>query len=856
MYNSFSSVGRESKRRDPAIINVLVVFVLLLLISSSALKLLVAGIPSPMAPARMAGGGGLSQSSSASGVFFQGDGQSPATGNSLSGNGQSGLVPSSGEMNCGALNSGTNSSGPSVGASSLVTDANSALSGRPQLRRSTSINNESCGRLPASPISFSSNNILGSSMVDGSHLMQQSQPQRQEQAPVQRASSASLQLAVAQETSVPLHPQKKARLDMRQQEDILQMLQRQEASQVQGLQNPQLQAMNPRQRSSQQPQLQRMLQSLPRMQQGQLHSQLQQLRHSQLQQQAMQAVLPMRRPSDSGLCARRLMQYMYHQHHRQPDNSIAYWKKFVAEYFAPRSKKRWCLASYGNSGNHSPGIFSQAAMDSWQCGICGSKSGKGFEATFEVLPRLFQIEFDSGVIDELLFLDMPHEFRLPTGMMVLEYAKAVQESVYEQVRVTREGQLRIIFTPDLKILSWEFCARRHEEFLFRRLVAPQVNQLLQAASNFQAAASESGSTWLSPQDSKSNWNMFVQAGLQLAKSMDIQSLNDLGFSKRYVRCVQISEVVNSMKDLIDFSYERKIGPIESLKKYPQHAASKLQTNKTQEIDRLITSQGQEGDQKPLNKSKVEHPGLSSQTNNNCSAASGILNNTAQNAMTLNTYQYLLRTSANPNQNALQGGTPRNFVSPNLARSMPLQGPVPSTLASPSINGSLHPQQQQQPSQLQNSSTMQSSQSDEQMQEHVIQQLLQEIMNNNNGAPQQTISAPNVNGNVAAETFGSGIGGAGGLAARMNAGPFKNGVSLGNNINYASNNVTGMINRNSSFRSTANNSSTVTSNSINPGQVMPQNVFPPELDLDVISQVFANNGILNGEPSDSGNGWKI
>jgi hypothetical protein len=34
---------------------------------------------------------------------------------------------------------------------------------------------------------------------------------------------------------------------------------------------------------------------------------------------------------------------------------------------------------------------------------------------------------------------------------MLEYAKAVQESVYEQLRVVREGQLRVIFTQDLKV---------------------------------------------------------------------------------------------------------------------------------------------------------------------------------------------------------------------------------------------------------------------------------------------------------------------------------------------------------------------------------------------------------------------
>lgn len=73
------------------------------------------------------------------------------------------------------------------------------------------------------------------------------------------------------------------------------------------------------------------------------------------------------------------------------------------------------------------------------------------EATFEVLPRLNEIKFGSGVIDELLFVDLPKEYRLPSGIMVLEYGKAVEESVYEQLRVVREGKLRIIFANDLKV---------------------------------------------------------------------------------------------------------------------------------------------------------------------------------------------------------------------------------------------------------------------------------------------------------------------------------------------------------------------------------------------------------------------
>lgn len=77
--------------------------------------------------------------------------------------------------------------------------------------------------------------------------------------------------------------------------------------------------------------------------------------------------------------------------------------------------------------------------------------GVSTEATFEVLPRLDEIKFGSGVIDELLFLDLPRERRFNSGIMMLEYGEAVQETVYEHLRVVREGQLRVIFTPDLKV---------------------------------------------------------------------------------------------------------------------------------------------------------------------------------------------------------------------------------------------------------------------------------------------------------------------------------------------------------------------------------------------------------------------
>ena len=199
-------------------------------------------------------------------------------------------------MNRGALNSAANSSAPSVGASSLVTDANSSLSAGPHLQRSASINTESYLRLPASPMSFSSNNIS----MDGSSIQDQMQKPG--------ASTATSQ-STSQEGGNIFHLQKKARLDMRQDDILQQLLQRPDSLQM----NPQMQNLI-QQRLIQQRQ-QQIMQTMPPMQRAQIQQQ-QELRQ-QLQQQMIQAAPPhLRRPFDNGVCARRLMQYLYHQRHR------------------------------------------------------------------------------------------------------------------------------------------------------------------------------------------------------------------------------------------------------------------------------------------------------------------------------------------------------------------------------------------------------------------------------------------------------------------------------------------------------------------------------------------------------------
>eukprot|EP00268_Persea_americana_P017823 TRINITY_DN1865_c2_g1_i1.p1 TRINITY_DN1865_c2_g1~~TRINITY_DN1865_c2_g1_i1.p1 ORF type:complete len:797 (+),score=176.81 TRINITY_DN1865_c2_g1_i1:450-2840(+) len=780
--------------------------------------------------------------------------------------GHSSLGSGSGDMNR-ALGSAANS-GASGSASSLVTDANSALSAGPHLQRSASVNTESYLRLPASPMSFSSNNnisISGSSVMDGSSIVQQSshQDQQRQQQQQQGASSATsyptsrmgqvsvtgpqLHASSSQDPNSLLHMQNKPRLDFRQdgilqQQAIQQMLQRQDPMQLQR-HNPPIQAFIQQQKLWQQRNQQQMLQSMPQLQRAQLE---QQHMRQQLPQQGVQLASGVKRPYDSGICARRLMQYMYHQRQRPTDNTILYWRKFVAEYFAPRARKRWCFSLYENVGHNTLGVFPQAALDVWQCDICGSKSGRGFEASFEVLPRLNKIKFDSGVIDELLFIDMPHECRFPSGMMMLEYRKAIQESVYEQTRVVREGQLRIIFTSDLKILSWEFCAQRHEEFLLRRLVAPQVNQLVQVAQKYQDAVNESGSAGVSSQNLQNNCNMFISAGRQLARTLDLQLLNDLGFSKRYVRFLQISEVVNSMKDLIDFSREQSVGPIESLKNYPRQAAAKKpRTLNMQAMEQLVNAQGLPTDENTVNKMIAMHHAANNHTDNT-HIPNGALCNSFQSAVGLSNHQNLQRmNSMNANQNALQQDISCSFNGPNRSQHLPFQGPVGPipALQNASVNGlSSSHQVQQELQQNQQSEANQNLQ-----QQHVLQQLLQEIMNADGGV-QQPPNGQNADGSSAEDVF-SGVNGTRGLPARPSTGI----AGFRNNPGTISNSAVGMMpGRSNSFNATANNSAAVGGNAFNLRQEVPQNRHPSELD---IPSQFAENGAYHGEQGDISYAWK-
>ncbi|XP_035816560.1 uncharacterized protein [Zea mays] len=630
-------------------------------------------------------------------------------------------------------------------------DANSSFSGGAQLQPSTSMNTYSFMPAPSSPISFSSNNISGSSVIDGS-IVQQSPPQ--DQAQKQRSSSLTSHPII--EAGGALHAPKKLRIDVRQDELQQQLIQRllhgQGSLHLQGQQNPQLQALIQQHNlAHMQQRQQQLLQSFAQTQPSQIGIPHQPQLPPSLAQPGI--AVPVRTPVNNGLCSRRLMQYLYHKRRRPENNPITYWRKLVEEYFAPTARERWCVSSYEKRANASVST-AQTAQDVWRCDICKTHGAKGYESTYEVLPRLCQIRFDHGVIDEYLFLDMtkPNEFQLPNGLMVLEHTKVVQKSVYEHLHVIHEGHLRIIFTPELK-----------------------VNNLLQVAQKFQTAATENGPAGVSNNDAQTICNMFVAASRQLAKNLEHHTLNEHGLSKRYVRCLQISEVVNNMKDLIEFTNRNNFGPIEGLKNYPKPNVSELPGQNPRETKQTTAAGGLPNDQNNTEAMGTKQE-TSARVDNGASVAGAVGNSAPQNAAALNGYQNLPRSSS-ANQSQLQQGASGAFKGPAATRngmqmeaSRSFCGPNQVQLARFQHPGSFqHPMPQHNNLQglgLQNNHRGLGV--SPQYQQHALNQLIQEVKNaKRHTLPQQPpLDIPNISSGITSGGANTNSAGTGDQGQRM------------------------------------------------------------------------------------------
>ncbi|AQK80078.1 putative transcriptional regulator SLK2 [Zea mays] len=437
--------------------------------------------------------------------------------------------------------------------------------------------------------------------------------------------------------------------------------------------------------------------------------------------------------------------------------------------------------------------------------------------------------------------------------MVLEHAKVVQKSVYEHLHVIHEGHLRIIFTPELKIISWEFCSRRHEEYTTRKTIAPQVNNLLQVVQKYQAVVTESGSAGISNNDAQTICNMFVTASQQLAKNLEHHTLNEHGLSKRYVRSLQISEVVNHMKDLIEFSHKNGLGPKESLNSYSKTMAKFQNMHDSRQLMAAANLANNQSNTKLMGTKEEASASATNQT----PGVGAIGNNALQHATPLNSYQNMLRSSS-ANPVLLQQEASSVFKGPTAMHSG-IQLEAARSFRGPNQVQFQHPAaiQQQQPM-PQQSNFQGFGGVNPQYQHHVLNQLLQEVKNNNHVKAQQLPpDAPKASGGLAPGVAIPNVAAAGEQGQHINSntrdhnGAVKGAAPAGTGPSNVINNTASMPpGRNNSFKSVSSSPAAATGGIAVNSKVDDSFHQLEDLDLDgLITNELMESGLFG-----AGQGW--
>ncbi|XP_011034011.1 PREDICTED: probable transcriptional regulator SLK2 [Populus euphratica] len=166
--------------------------------------------------------------------------------------------------------------------------------------------------------------------------------------------------------------------------------------------------------------------------------------------------------------------------------------------------------------------------------------------------------------------------------------------------------------------------------------------------------------------------LLLSAGRELERDLGLQLVGDLGFSKRYVRCLQIADIFNSMKDLMTFSWDNQIGPIESLKKYTQQfSTTELHKDELLEKEQIEVLQGLPTDPNKLSASHA----LGGNSNDNSNMSKGALLNISDVSCH---YIYPSQTRINSKMGELEQTSLLYKRCGRNASSTPSQGPKTSS----------------------------------------------------------------------------------------------------------------------------------------------------------------------------------
>ena len=216
------------------------------------------------------------------------------------------------------------------------------------------------------------------------------------------------------------------------------------------------------------------------------------------------------------------------------NNSLQFWTAFVQEYFEPGAYMRVTLSGTGPANTGAQGsearslglrilllaadLLAPRQVGMQSCCDCLA------EAPLEVLPRLFHIKYDSGLKEELLFMSDPQETETPSGITcksMLKHASrifsswpflqhssiilcagrhlltstlAVEESVFETLRIKRYGRLVVLLTPAMKIISYDFNMLGYDYSIPQPVILHELGALMHQFQQYQQESAQASSS--------------------------------------------------------------------------------------------------------------------------------------------------------------------------------------------------------------------------------------------------------------------------------------------------------------------------------------------------------------------------
>ncbi|KAF8075901.1 LIM-domain binding protein-domain-containing protein [Lyophyllum atratum] len=252
---------------------------------------------------------------------------------------------------------------------------------------------------------------------------------------------------------------------------------------------------------------------------------------------------------------------------KQNKLQLSWWSETIKEYFTPKAMLKFTLWK-DNQRNEA----------------------KPFEIGVPILPRFFLVTTQSGVKSMTLSLDGARERQYGPGHSVVECVTAIWTYKYNNgYTVTLRGPLtvHVVVTSAnppgaarnaaprdfvLKFEDFQFDANFHDKYIALESIVgprtmgspktPRVRNTATPMANGTSSTSQQQQLQLEEDKKWEEPRVTIDAA-----TIPGEPVNAFGIPQATMRCLELAESVSAMTDLISYSTEQNMGPLEALKQF-------------------------------------------------------------------------------------------------------------------------------------------------------------------------------------------------------------------------------------------------------------------------------------------------